>query len=92
MATKSPIKEGVIETQLQEVIVKLQERHEKIGLKISQSQIAREAGMAYLTVHGFFHNKSTPSLSSLYRIADAINKILAEKDIREKVHPKDFLI
>lgn len=92
MATRQPVKDGVIQTRLQELIEELQDKHEKMGLKISQSEIAREAGMAYLTVHGFFHNKSTPSLSSLYRIADAINKILQARGIRHKVHPKDFLV
>ena len=92
MATKIPEKEGVIRTRLQDLIGDLEKAHKKNGLKISQYRIAKQSGMAYITINSFYNNKSTPSLNSIYKISDAINEILAEKGISQKVHPKDFLI
>ena len=92
MASKSPENEGVIKTRLQDLIVDLERTHKRSGLKISQYRIAKQSGMAYITVNSFFHNKSTPSLNSIYKISDAINEILSEKGINQKIHPKDFLI
>lgn len=89
MASKSAATEDVIKTRLSEIM-------EDWG--ISQYRLAKHTGMAYLTINQYFHNKSAPSLTTLYRIAEALNEIAKSDNLKDKrgrtreIHPKDLLL